>query len=319
MLVRFWGTRGSIPVAANTTALRKRLKTVLMTAGGRDFKSDGDLDAFLDNELPFPVSHTFGGNSSCVEIEAGSDEYLLCDLGSGVREFGEKMMSLHGPDNPQTYNVFLSHLHWDHIMGFPFLIPAYVPGNKIRIHSCHDDANAAFLYQQSEPCFPVPLEFMDADLEFIKMEPGKPLDVAGVTVTAKRQYHPGDSYGYRFEASGKSVVYSTDSEHKQNDPDEIAEFAAFFKEADLVIFDAMYTLAEAFTAKEDWGHSSNIIGIELCQEAKAKEFCMFHHEPTADDETLYNMFQEAVKIEEMTRTDHRVEISIAYDGAEIKV
>jgi len=63
---------------------------------------------------------TFGGNTSCVEIVTGGDEYVICDLGTGVREFGNRVMHEHNPTAKRCFNVFLSHLHWDHIMGFPF-------------------------------------------------------------------------------------------------------------------------------------------------------------------------------------------------------
>ena len=116
--------------------------------------------------------------------------------------------------------------------------------------------------------------------------PARAYDIAGMTVTAKRQCHPGDSYGYRFESNGRSVVYSTDSEHKLTDPAETEAFADFFRSADLVIFDAMYSLAEATTIKADWGHSSNVLGVELCQRAGARQLCLFHHDPANDDETI---------------------------------
>ena len=81
------------------------------------------------------------------------------------------------------------------------------------------------------------------------------------------------------------MVYSTDSEHKRDEPAETDAFVEFFRDADLVIFDAMYSLAEAISVKEDWGHSSNIVGVELCQLARARHLCLFHHEPVHDDAT----------------------------------
>ena len=118
------------------------------------------------------------------------------------------------------------------------------------------------------------------------LEPGREYEVAGLRVRAKRQAHAGDSYGYRFERDGKAVVYSTDSEHKLDDTDETEAFVEFFRDADLVIFDAMYSLADAISVKEDWGHSSNIVGVELCQLARAKHLCLFHHEPAYDDPAI---------------------------------
>jgi len=91
----------------------------------------------------------------------------------------------------------------------------------------------------------------------------------------------------------------------------------FFRDADLVIFDAQYSLAEAVSVKEDWGHSSNIVGVELAQMARVRHLCLFHHEPILEDEQIASVLQETRRLEEITRGEHRVEISAAYDGMEI--
>jgi ribonuclease BN (tRNA processing enzyme) len=115
------------------------------------------------------------------------------------------------------------------------------------------------------------------------------------------------------------VVYSTDSEHKLDDPSQAQAFAEFFRDADLVIFDAQYSLAEAISIKEDWGHSSNVVGVELCQMARARHLCMFHHEPTYDDEKIAAVLAETRRFEEITRGDHPVRVSAAWDGMEIEL
>ncbi len=91
----------------------------------------------------------------------------------------------------------------------------------------------------------------------------------------------------------------------------------FFRDADLVIFDAQYSLAEAMSVKEDWGHSSNIVGVELCQMAGARHLCLFHHEPVLDDDALAAILQETRRLEEITRGDRPLRVSAAYDGMEI--
>ena len=113
------------------------------------------------------------------------------------------------------------------------------------------------------------------------------------------------------------MVYTTDSEHKLEDRAEAEKFAAFFRDADVVIFDAMYALAEAISVKADWGHSSNIVGVELCQMARAKHLVLFHHEPANNDATLEGLLKEARRFEELTRGDQALKVSAAYDGLEI--
>jgi phosphoribosyl 1,2-cyclic phosphodiesterase len=318
MRVRFWGTRGSIPVALTPADIRDKLAQALVAAGGRRFESFGEAYAFAQEQLPFSVSHTFGGHTSCVELLPGSDEYFVCDMGSGARAFGEHILARQG-GRPATVNVFMSHVHWDHIMGFPFFGPAYVPGTRLRIHGCHEILERAFRLQQSPPCFPVTFDQLRASIEFVKLVPGEAATVSGLKVTPKLQRHSGDSYGYRFEADGRSLVYSTDSEHKPEDRAETASFVEFFREADVVIFDAMYSLADAISVKEDWGHSSNIIGVELCQMAGAKHLVLFHHEPANDDATIEGVLKDARRLEELTRGAKPLRISAAHDGLELEV
>ena len=316
MRVRFWGTRGSIPVALTSADIRDKLAQALVAAQGRRFASVGEAYAFAQQSLPFALTHTFGGHSACVELETGGDEYLVCDMGSGARPFGAHVLARQG-GRPATVNVFMSHVHWDHIMGFPFFGPAYVPGTCIRIHGCHAVLEQAFRLQQAPPCFPVDFGQLGADIEFVTLTPGKPCQVGAVTVTPKVQLHSGDSYGYRFEAQGKSFVYTTDSEHKLEDRAETESFVAFFRDADVVVFDAMYSLADAISVKADWGHSSNIVGVELCQMARARHLVLFHHEPAYSDATIEGVLNETRRFEELTRDQHALRVSAAYDGLEV--
>jgi phosphoribosyl 1,2-cyclic phosphodiesterase len=202
-------------------------------------------------------------------------------------------------------------------MGFPFFTPAYIPGHKITIYGCHAELEHAFRRQQAQPSFPVDFSVMAARIEFVVLEPGRDYDIAGYRVTAKQQVHGGDSYGYRFEREGKSVIYSTDSEHKLENAEEAQTFVDFFHNADLVIFDAMYSLADTVSVKEDWGHSSNVVGVELCQLAEAKHLVLFHHEPAFDDATIERVWRETQRLEEITRGEHPVTVTAAYDGLEI--
>jgi ribonuclease BN (tRNA processing enzyme) len=319
MLIRFWGTRGSLPVSLTTSALQDKLAKALVAASGRNLDTEEKARAFIESELEFPVGHTFGGHSPCVQIDRGGTDYVLCDLGTGARPFGNYAINEHGGNAGLTFHVFMSHLHWDHIMGFPLFTPAYIPGNRIRIYGCHAELEAAFRRQHAAPSFPVEFDHLAADIEFIRIEPGRNYDIAGLSVRAMLQAHSGDSYGYRFGASGKSIVYSTDSEHKVDNQAMTEAFVAFFSNADLVIFDAMYSLADAVSVKADWGHSSNMVGVELCQMAGAKRLCLFHHEPIYSDHRIVKVWRDTRRLEELTRSGAALEVLAAYDGMEIEL
>jgi phosphoribosyl 1,2-cyclic phosphodiesterase len=314
--VRFWGTRGSLPVALTSAALSHKLRGVLRAARGQALDSDADIERFLGT-LPFALAGTYGGHSSCVQIDGGGPDYLVCDMGSGLRPFGQAAMAQRA-GKAQTFHIFMSHLHWDHIMGLPFFVPGFIPGNRVVVYGSHRELEAALRRQQEPPSFPVSLDtIFDGRVEFRHLEPGAPQDVAGVRVTTMLQRHTGDSYGYRFEAQGKVLVYSTDSEHPLADPAHTERFVQFFRDADLVIFDAMYSLADAISVKADWGHSSNVVAVELCQLANVRHLCLYHHEPVFDDAAIEAMLAETRRLEEITRANAPLRVSAAYDGLEI--
>ena len=316
MQVRFWGTRGSLPVAPKAATIADKVAEALVAAGGRKFADVAEARAFVEDELEFAVGRTFGGASSCVEVDLGEGPFIVCDLGSGVRELGlDTMRRAAAERRPREWHVFLSHLHWDHIMGFPFFVPAFVPGSKIVVHAGHPDAEQALRRQQEEISFPVPFDWLKADITFRTLETGREYEIGAVTVSMIEQNHSHASYGYRFrDAAGRVAVYSTDSEHKIDQMEDEAEVIAFFGNADLVVCDTMYSLADSVSMKEDWGHSSNIVAVDLCHEAKARRLALFHHEPTYSDADIQRMHNETIRYEELTRGEVPLEVLCSYDG-----
>ena len=180
MLIRFWGTRGSLPAPLGTAGLRRKLRPSPPRGGGAAASTrDEAIERFVAEELDFATSHTFGGNTACVQIDVGGPEYVLCDLGSGARELGLAAMARYRPGVAQVFHVFLSHLHWDHIQGFPFFVPAYIPGNRIVIHGCHEGLEAGFRRQHGAPSFPVDFSQLPATIEFVRLVPGETYEIAG--------------------------------------------------------------------------------------------------------------------------------------------
>jgi len=317
--VRFWGTRGSLPAPLREDVVRGKIRDALLAARGRTLDTPEAIDAFIDHALPFSVRGTYGGNTSCVEIIAGGDEYVLCDLGSGVREFGNRVLREHGRGRKHCFNIFLSHAHWDHIMGFPFFAPAYIPGNRIRIYGCHQVLEEALGTQHSAPWFPVDFSSLAATIEFVTLEPGRACEVAGLSVTPIKQSHSGDSYAYRFSKGCKSVVYSTDGEHEYDCLDDSYPFVEFCRSTDLLIFDAMYSFGDTVSFKGHWGHSSNVVAVELAQAAQVKRLALFHHDPVLDDRMLEVVLADTMRFERISRLGEKVDVISAYDGLELTV
>lgn len=319
MWVRFWGTRGSLPVAQTAAGIHDKVARSLLAASGRSF---ADIDAarrFAEEELAFADARTYGGATTCVELESGDGNFLVCDMGSGFREFGVDAARRVKAGHARRYNIFLSHLHWDHIMGFPFFGAAFDPDTHIVIHSGHDDAETALRRQQEEISFPVAFDWLKASIEFRQLAPGQSYDIAGTRVEVIGQNHSYGSFGYRFSQGGKAAVFSTDSEHKIGELEAERDAIQFFRDADLVICDTMYSLADSVTMKEDWGHSSNIVAVDLCHAAKAKRLALFHHEPTYSDRDIQRVHEETIRYEELTRNGSPLEVLCAYDGLEVRL
>ena len=322
MKVVFWGTRGSLPVALDAGRQEAKAAAILAKAVEAGLCRKEDIPRFMAEDLPFHLRAGYGGNTSCVQM-AESTEYVLCDAGSGLRDFGNSLLFSGRLKDPAVFHIFMSHLHWDHIMGFPFFVPAFMPQHRVVIHGCHPELEAGFINQQQPPHFPVPFVAMQADISFVVHQPGEVVEVGGLTVTALEQNHPQRSFGYSFKQNDLNVVYSTDSEHKSEAGANHEPYLEFIKNADLLIFDAQYTFNDAVGMKENWGHSSNVIGVELATIAGVKHLCLFHHEPTSPDESLDRFLNESRRFAKafaaMSKSENIVRVSMAYDGLEIEL
>lgn len=321
MKIVFWGSRGSLPYSLTSSIIRSKVKSALSAAKDITFNSEEEIDEFIDNKLPVYTRGTYGCNTSCVELR-GSEENVICDAGSGIRDFANYYMAsgkLQGSEKEKTFHIFISHLHWDHKQGFPFFIPAYIPGCKINIYGLHEDLEKAFREQQEPPHFPVRLSEMNSEIKFHTLQPEKDYEVAGYTVCSKLQNHPGDSYGYLFEKDGKKFVYSTDAEHHEDSDSREYPFVKFYNDADLLVFDAQYSLRDAIDTKLNWGHSSNLTAVELAVKSRVKKLVLFHSEHTFNDEQLTKLLEDTRKYLKIHDENSDMEIITAYDGLEIDI
>jgi anti-anti-sigma factor len=315
--IYIWGARGSIPATVSPAQIRERICEALNSSRGLNLDNDQKIAQFVDT-LPFSIRATYGCNTPCVEIR-GSQEYIICDAGSGIRDLGKLVMQQQEERKSQVFHIFISHLHWDHIQGFPFFTPAYIPGNRMKIYGCHKRLREAFIRQQESMSFPVPIDYLSGDIDFTILETDKEYEIGGFNVKAIKQNHPGDSYGYRFSRRNKKVIYSTDSEHKKEVNGENYEFLDFIHESDLMIFDAQYSLVDAFHSKEDWGHSSNLLGVELAVKAGVKRLCLFHTEHTFDDKRLEQILKDTRRYLQIHASGSPLQIELAYEGLKIDI
>lgn len=229
---------------------------------------------------PGPSTQRYGGNTACVEVRSG-DDLLVFDLGSGLRALGDHLARR----RTRRVDLFLSHYHWDHIVGLPFFRPAYDPTVQLAVHGPRRGGRSVkelLAGQMRAPYFPVPLDQLRAQVAFSTVTSGSRTRVGGVQVTARELNHPGGAMGYRVDAPGGSIVYATDFEHGTPADDALIELAS---DADLLVYDATYTVAE-YRRRRGWGHSTWQAGVAIARAAKARRLVLFHHDPDHDDDAV---------------------------------
>ncbi len=277
MRIKFWGVRGSIP-------------------------------------CPGPQTVKYGGNTACIELRfADIDRLIIIDAGSGIRELGNHMMASDLPQGSIETDLYLSHTHWDHIMGFPFFVPLYLPSTKIRVHGpvtheVEDTLETIVGGQMTYRYFPVRHVELAANITYDHLKEGR-FDLGdGIILTTKYLNHPILCLGYRFEYKGKVFCTSYDTEPYTNifctDPSDPSydegmavegEMVAkeqnqvveeFLEGADFVVYDAQYTQAEYAESKVGWGHSSMEYVVEVAKRCRIKKIALFHHEPLRTDQQI---------------------------------
>lgn len=245
---------------------------------------------------PSPNHVIYGGNTSCIEVTLG-DRHIILDAGTGIRGLGKELLA----KGIKRSTLLLTHTHWDHINGFPFFAPAFMPDREFSIHAGHlrDTSIRDVLSEQMRgPMFPVPLEALQAKLNFIDFPVGDSFGLGdGVMIRTAPLKHPNGATGYRIEYQGKSLCYVTDTEHTPGKPDQ--DVLGLIEGADLVIYDSSYT-DEEFPSRVGWGHSTWQEAIRLGRVSNIKRLALFHHDPDHDDKIMEGIENEARRTWEPT-------------------
>ncbi|HEV8584252.1 MAG TPA: response regulator [Methylomirabilota bacterium] len=252
MRIRFWGTRGSLA-------------------------------------KPGPDTVRYGGNTSCIEVRAADGTVIVLDCGTGAHDLGQALLA--PGERPRRGHLLISHTHWDHIQGFPFFGPLFVPDTEWDVYAprgLSHSLEATLAGQMQYAYFPITLGQMGATIRYHDIDEGT-FEAGGVRVIARYMNHPAVTLGYRLEADGVVLVYATD--HEPHSPHQLAapihhedqRHVDFLAGADLVVHDAQYTEAE-YPAKMTWGHSPATQAVDFAVAARARMLALFHHDPDRDDD-----------------------------------
>jgi len=246
----------------------------------------------------------YGGNTACVSVEIGDEPPIVLDLGTGLRPLGHDIEARYGMDAPVDLTAFLTHLHWDHIIGLPFCRPVLRLGGTMEIYGPPQEDGSLFEVMDRvvvPPYFPVQVGDLHGELNFNEVGDDV-IPVGSAKVTVRRVPHVGTTLGFRIDADGRSVAYVSD--HQAPD-DRSAVADGVFElcdRADLVIHDAQYT-EEEFVAKATWGHSTFSYAVHVAAEAGARQLVLFHHDPVHTDQDMDRLLESSLRYPGASRLD----------------
>src|SRR3954468_3737383 len=240
---------------------------------------------------PGPQTSRYGGNTSCVEVRLSDDSTLALDAGTGLRELGKKLVR-EGRASP--VHLFLSHTHWDHVMGLPFFAPLYDKNNHLLVYPLANEAQERFQRNIFDDIhFPVSVNDIPSKVEFARPE-GDVWQVGSARVRRIQLNHPGGAQGFRIDDDdGSSMAYLTDNEMNAARPViTVDELARFSDGVNLLIHDAQYVPSD-MPHKRGFGHSLVEDVLKLGEYARPKDLVLFHHDPDRSDDALDRIGLEA--------------------------
>jgi phosphoribosyl 1,2-cyclic phosphodiesterase len=288
--------------------------------------------------IPTPGKHTvrYGGNTPCLELRLDDDKLLIFDAGTGIRSFGEFLIN--NGESVKAY-LFISHPHWDHIQGFPFFKPAFIPGNELTIVGTErpeKPLNEIIAEQMNRIYFPVQLHDLKAKINFVPITEEQEIQVYDAVVKMIYVNHPGFTIGYRIEYKKKVLIYISDNEpFDAAAADSLANFEPkvkdkframkgdpnqrifdFCRDSDVLIHDATYT-PEEYIDRVGWGHSDYLFALRVAVEAHAKRLYLFHHDQNHSDEKVDDILKKCKK--EIRSRGYSLECEAAIENTTITI
>lgn len=263
MRVRFWGVRGSIACPGSSTI-------------------------------------RYGGNTPCIEVRCG-EHVLVFDAGTGLRPLGLELVK---DKTIRDVDIFITHCHLDHVVGLPFFAPLFRKGYRVRVWAGnlqpYNSIERVMRMLMSSPLFPIQIEIFKAAIEFRDFRSGDVLQPhENVVLRTAPLDHPDGSNGYRLEHDGRVFALVSDTEGFPGKCDD--DLLSLADRADLAVYDATYTEDE-IKSRIGWGHSTWLRGVRLADKANVKHLCLFHHDPSHDDDFMDRLAADANDAREGTVT-----------------
>lgn len=320
--LKYWGVRGSLPASPTPEQWVRDVQSLFVEFFETGHKGAADISKFFQSKTITSIGG-FGTGTTCVEVLSPKAQIII-DGGSGMRNLSEAMMKLANPRSKKVIHIFLTHFHWDHLIGLPFFAPHFIAGNVIHYYAVQPELESLIRGKFRKPYFPVPYEALPATIHFHQLQPRKPLMIEDMSITPYQLDHPDPCWGFRIESGGKSYAHCVDSEGTRISRESLGPDLPLYQNADLMYFDAQYTLPE-LAEKANWGHSAAQLGLDLAFRENIKRVIFAHHDPGANTQQLNNLQKQTREYHDWyvktAETNHRtvpeVEWQYAFEGMEI--
>ena len=310
MFLKFYGVRGSIPAPLLPNCYKTKIREIIKLSSQSDISSDDNIESFI-KKLPSHLSNIYGGNTSCLYISDGNT-HLIFDAGSGIVKLGDDLKDVN------KFNIFFSHTHLDHINGLPLFTPLLKKGNKVDFYSLHENLQDILSNQQKSYFFPKDFNDTDSTKKFHILKENKSIVIGNFEINSIRLNHPNGSYAYKIvdKRNGKSIVYATDGQYETQT--DLSRYHNFYKDVDVLVFDAQYTDDELME-KLDYGHSSASIGIDIARKANVKSIYLFHMDFFATEKMIDKILLDAKKYDQSKYGNCRKKLDIYVANEDIEI
>jgi len=248
---------------------------------------------------------TYGSNTSCVELELGNEHSIFFDAGTGIRAATHDRKF-------SKISLFLSHFHWDHIQGIPFISALQTPEVKIEIITGFKDARERLLHLFDKRFHPVGLSEYEGSFEWKVVEPREVYSLGPLKYQTAPLNHPGTSYAYRIYTDKNSFIYATDSDYDPVFP----EASELFKNANWSIMDSQFLIGDSI-AKANYGHASFKQAVDVCASHGVKNCVLYHFDPNYKDAELQNIEAQAIEHCRARYGDKGPKVQMAKEGMSI--
>lgn len=284
--IKYWGVRGSIPSANSPSENIYELQKHMLAFFKAGYSKAEHIEEFIES-MSIPRLGGFGSATTCVQAYT-ENASLLIDAGSGLRRYSDFLNKNKQNSIPKVFHIYLTHFHWDHLLGLPFFSPLFSGNFEVNFYAVEDDLESAIKLKFSRPFFPVAYEALRSKIKFIKLKPRVPYPIGDMTITPYRLDHPDPCWGLKVEHSGKVYSHCVDTEGTRTSREELGIDLPLYQNVDLMYFDAQYTFPE-LAEKANWGHSAAQIGLDIAIREAIPKVIFAHHDPGANTSDLYNL------------------------------